>query len=453
MKQRISPHSKSRARFGTALLLLGAVGALGCSTSNPATSAHINDVDASVRNTGATTPRAIEHVVIVVQENHTFDNYFGTYCTAPTGSNPTCTDGPACCEAAPATEPSGAAPIALDDAANANFDPDHSYGCEITELNGGAMDRFVSGAACSRAENFAVASPTTMTAYANYAKQYALADRYFQPLVGQSSANDMYLAVAKFVFSDNELSPDSPGKACSATPIVKYTGQKTVADVMTEANHSIKFYAEGWDEAKRAGAVCATPASACPLQLGIYPCVFDPSDIPFLYYAQHADDPAFMRDYTQLASDVAAGSLPDVAFVKAYGFRTEHPGYGTTLSDGVTFVGEVVSSVLGGSKYKDNTLVLLAWDEGGGYFDHVTPPAVSAIDGKPYGTRIPMIAVGPFARQNFVSHVTMEHASIVKFLEWNFTGATGQLGARDTVANNIGSLLDPSKLTTPVPEK
>jgi phospholipase C len=63
-----------------------------------------------------------------------------------------------------------------------------------------------------------------------------------------------------------------------------------------------------------------------------------------------------------------------------------------------------------------------------------------------------MIAIGPFAKQGTVSHVTMDHASVVKFLEWNFLTKTGQLQARDTVVNNLGSLLDATKTGLPVPE-
>ena len=150
---------------------------------------------------GPCTPATnIKHVVIVIQENHTFDNYFGTYCTAPTGSNPTCTTGPACCEAAPATLPGDAgAPTVLTDSENGAHDPDHTQACELQEMNGGAMDKY--GAfPCSSPRNVALADPTLIAPYRAYAASYALADRYFQPVVGQSSSNDMYFARAKFVF-------------------------------------------------------------------------------------------------------------------------------------------------------------------------------------------------------------------------------------------------------------
>ena len=144
----------------------------------------------------------IEHVVILMQENHTFDTYLGRWCTAAPGSNPTCTKGPACCEAAPAKEPSGASPRELTDQANADFDPDHSQPCERAEMNGGKMDRFVTGASCSNAKNFAIAPNAVVAPYHDYATKYAVGDRYFQSIVGQTSANDMYFAVAKKVFTE-----------------------------------------------------------------------------------------------------------------------------------------------------------------------------------------------------------------------------------------------------------
>src|SRR5580693_2033962 len=85
----------------------------------------------------------IQHLVVIVQENHTFDNHFGGYCTATPGSNPTCNDGPACCEAMPATDPSGTAPTVLTDAAHAAYDPTHTEACEVTEIDNGKMDGYV----------------------------------------------------------------------------------------------------------------------------------------------------------------------------------------------------------------------------------------------------------------------------------------------------------------------
>ena len=133
----------------------------------------------------------VAHVVIVVQENHTFDTYFGNWCTATPGSNPTCTAGPSCCEAAPAKDPSGASPVVLDDEANAAYSPNHAQACELTEIDDGKMNGFVTSTTCGDPRNFAIATTAVVQPYLDLATQYAVADRYFQPIAGQSSSNDM----------------------------------------------------------------------------------------------------------------------------------------------------------------------------------------------------------------------------------------------------------------------
>ena len=393
----------------------------------------------------------VQHLVVVIQENHTFDNHFGAYCTAPAGSNPSCTSGPACCEAVPKTEPSGASPIVLDDAAHGAYDPVHLQDCELKEMNGGKMDKFVTGTACSDPQNFAVAAPALVQPYWALAGQGALADRYFQPIVGQSSANDMFFARAGFVFTDNAVVPGSIGADCGlVAPQAEYA-DPTIGDLLDDAGASWAFYAEGYQAQLDAHLAhdCAAPAAACPAQSTLYPCVYDPSDNPFNYYPTLRDRPSSSRDLARFASDLANGQLPQVSFVKALGFRTEHPGSKTKLSDGVAFVSSIVDEIAR-SPYASDTLVLVTYDEGGGYFDHVAPPP--SPDEHAYGTRVPLLALGPFAKVNAISHAQLEHSSIVRFIEWNWLNAVGQLGTRDGKVGNLGSLLDASKTGVAVPE-
>ena len=406
---------------------------------------------AGTGGSGGAAVAAIKHVILIVQENHTFDAYFGRYCTAKSGSNPSCTTGPACCEAAPDTDPSGAMPQTLDDANNGGYDRKHDHTCEGSEMNGGKMDRYVAGApGCSDARNFAIAPDGLMFAYHTFASQGALADRYFQPIVGASASNDMYFAMAQYQFTDNDFNPDANGKGCGVpAQTVKYAGRTTIADVLLGAGKTFAVYAEGYD-AMIAATFCPAAPKDCPFGLPVPPCVYQPDDIPFQYYGQFTDNPKYIKDYTQLAKDLSGGTLPTFSFIKALQYKNEHPGYSTTISQGVSFVAEVVTAVQK-SKVANDTLVLLTWDEGGGFYDHVTPPPDGS-DGKSYGTRIPLLAIGPFARQNTVSHVTLEHSSVVKFLELNFTGKTGQLNGRDAVVNNLGSLLDPTKTGIVIPD-
>jgi phospholipase C len=410
---------------------------------------------ASIACAGPCPVSKIKHLVVIVQENHTFDDHFGRYCTASTGSNPACTTGPDCCERAPDRDPSGATPVKLDDLQHASYDPNHTSVCELSEMNGGKMDRYATGASCSSPSNVVLADPAVIKPLWDLAKTGALADRWFQPLAGQSSANDMYFARAQFVFNDNAFSPKGAvGDTCTLGSDHQLATGKTLADLLDGAGVPWAWYGEGYDAmaaAEKKGS-CPAPASGCPLTLGVYPCTYDPSDNPFQYYASSQDKPASSRDFTRFGKDLADGELPAVSFVKGYGFRTEHPGYLSKLSDGMKFITQVVSAI-DKSAYARDTLILVTYDEGGGYFDHMTPPADNVADHQPYGTRVPTLALGPFAKKNYVSHVVMEHSSVVRFVEWNWLNEqTGQLGGRDQNVANLGSLLDATATGVAVPE-
>jgi phospholipase C len=397
--------------------------------------------------------------VVVIQENHSFDDHFGGWCTAPAGSNPTCNDGPACCEAMPATDPAGTAPTVLDDASMAGYGPPHDSACETAEMDDGKMDAFAtapmqSGNACGDARNVARVDPSLFQPVWDLAAGGAVADRYFQPVVGESYSNDMFFARAQFVFADNSVAPQGAvGVSCGLESTQQDLTGTTLGDLLTGASVPWAFFAEGYAAMQAADGGCPPKPDDCPFPLPFDPCGFEPSDVPFEYFPSTRDDPATMKDLADFYAALDQGGLPAVSFVKALEYRTEHPGQGLTLSAGVAFLTDLVQRVMQ-SRYRGSTLVLLTYDEGGGYYDHVTPPPPSAVDGKPYGTRVPLVALGPFAKRGFVSHVVTEHSSIVKLIEWNFLGGqTGQLGGRDAVVANLGSLLDPAATGTPVPEQ
>ena len=423
---------------------------------------------------GACRGSAIRHVVLIVEENHTFDSYFGKYCTAPAGSYPSCTNGPGCCEAAPTTEPSGAYPVVLDDTGNAKDDRDHAQDCERAQIDNGKMDHYVTGSGvddgvtsppCSTPRNWALADSPSVGTYWSYATNGALADHYFQPIVGSTSSNDMYFAMAQYQFVDNAYRPDSIASVCSRNPIspgtaILWYDRTTIADLLLANGNSFGVFADGYQEALNAVPSCPSAPPDCPFTLETEACKYDPSDIPFQYYSQLTDDPSHMHDSTELAAYVTTKGLPDFTYVKARTYKNEHPGY-STITRGVSFVSDIVS-LIEQSQYKDDTLILITWDEGGGFFDHVPPPAPVGVqydvddNGYPisYGTRVPLLAVGKFARVGSISHVQMEHSSVVRFLEWNFLGpySAGALGHRDAAVNNIGSMLDPAATGIPVPE-
>ncbi len=452
-------------------LLVAAAGlcVAGCGNGNKGSSDMAMPPDMAVAalcgGADCTTMSSIKHIVVVVQENHTFDSYFGKYCTAAIGSSPTCTTGPGCCEAGPATV-DNTMPTVNDDNDNSGLfnDRNHYHDCEVAEIDGGKMDHFVTGAAtvdgnpCSVAINFAYVPQTLAQPYWDLAAANALADRYFQPYAGQSSANDMYFARAQFVFQDNAYEPNAVGQNCpglgGAAPVMQFTGMN-LGDVLLAHGVAWAWYSQGYKAMKDANpqtpSQCPAPPSDCPAAVPKTPCDYDPSDNPFNYYDTTVDKTGTSRDFdADFASDLSSGKLPPVAFIKALGYKTEHPALGT-ITAGVTFVKSVIDAVAA-SSLAPSTLVIFTYDEGGGFYDHVAPPATSSVDNQPYGTRVPMLAIGPFAKKNYVSHVTMEHSSVVRFIEWNWLGgATGQLMGRDATVNNIGDLLDPAMTGTTVP--
>jgi phospholipase C len=322
-------------------------------------------------------------------------------------------------------------------------------------MDNGAMDKYAATATCGDPRNVALADPTIIKPYWDLAGQNALADRYFQSISGQSSSNDMYLARANFVFFDNTAGPQGAvGISCQIDGAAKQYPDKTIGDLLTAANVPWTFFAEGYQRAADAAKTgsCMAGDTACPAGSKFYPCTFDPGDVPFDYYASTVDNPDTLKDIDVLTTALTSGSgLPSVSYVKGLGYKTEHPGSKSKLSDGVTFVNDLVTEIEG-SAYAASTLVVVTYDESGGYFDHVKPPANSTVDNQPYGPRIPTLAIGPFVKKNYVSHVQMEHGSLVKFIEWNWLGQqTGQLGTRDKTVNNIGDLLDPATTGTTVP--
>jgi len=440
-----------RALFAL-MVALSVVGAAACS-SGTSTTASGKPPPATAG--GAIAPGArIRHVVVIVQENHSFDSYFANFCR----DHPDATTRAPVCDGGPATYPSTPTPpVTVDDATTAAHDPNHSQACETAEINGGKMDGYLSappvGGTCGAPYNYAYASSdatSPVTYYHQLAAAGALADRFFQPVVGASSANDMYLWTTRFVFPDNTVEPDAIGKQCSTTKNVQRfddvtdpTSHRNIGSTLSGAGVSWAWYAEGYATMQAAGTTCPSPPADCGAHWQFYPCNFDPSDIPAEYYASSADQPDHLRDYRMLSSDIASGTLPSVVFVKAIGYHSEHPGYGTRLADGISFVRQTVDAVETSAMAGD-TLVLVTWDESGGFYDHVAPPAASTVDTQPYGPRIPLLVVGRFARPGAVSHQVMELSSITRFIEWNWLGGkTGQLGGRDQTVANLGSLLDP----------
>jgi len=273
----------------------------------------------------------------------------------------------------------------------------------------------------------------------------ALADHFFQAAVGASSENDMYYAIPQFMFRDNEQVPQNSslnGARCYSTNFITYTAP-TIYDLLTQCGVSWAMYAQGWN---------ANPTSTQCYAEGY----FDASDFGESYFSSLTINPGLnWKDSTQFQADVAAGVLPAVSHVRAASQSSEHPG-DSTITASTNFITSIINAIDTSSTYNTNTLILIADDESGSYYDHISPPGLSAIDGQFYGARMDFSAIGyavqPPSGGGYISHVPMEPASIIKFIEWNWlNGKTGQLLGTDMVCANLGSLLTSTRTGVTVP--
>ncbi|RDK09673.1 acid phosphatase [Cupriavidus lacunae] len=195
----------------------------------------------------------------------------------------------------------------------------------------------------------------------------------------------------------------------STMPVLSQT---TIADLLDARGISWAWYAGAWSK------VAQDPT-------GIYNNTtpnFQPHHQPFNYYASfdpvaHADyRNAHLKDYdSQFLQDAAAGKLPAVTFYKPQGNLNQHPGY-TNVADGDAHIASVIAQLQQSPQWKD-MLIVVTYDENGGFYDHA---AVPTGDRWGPGTRIPAIVVSPFAKKGYVDHTQYDTASVLRFITHRF---------------------------------
>jgi len=338
-------------------------------------------------STATATP--IQHVIIIMQENHTFDNYFGTYPTA----NGTLVD--------PVTS----------HLARVNGLPDHtclhySGSCLSPHLTTSAPSNPVEGQ--TTYENDYLNSGTgfpnssgpqsmvyfdyhTIAAYWDYAEEFGIADNYFASVLSTTTPNRLTL-----------LTGDSPVSAnYGPPPYVPYSS--SLMEQLDNASVSWGYY-DFLDNISSASEV--------------YPLNYT-AGIP-----QSAS--TNLRDLSTLTHELTEGTdLPSVSFVNSLGYSelTEHPPF--SPSDGESWVVSVINQAMS-SAYWPTTAIFLTWDEGGGFYDHVVPPVEFGINHGfttplvGLGQRVPLLVISPFAKQNYVSSALLSHLSLLHFVEYNW---------------------------------
>ena len=211
--------------------------------------------------------------------------------------------------------------------------------------------------------------------------------------------------------------------------------QATIGDRLDAMGVPWAWYAGAWNKAS-----AGTPQARAILYGGAEQ--FQPHHQPFNYYAtqdpaaQPAARAAHLRDFdSRFLADAAAGTLPAVTFYKPQGNLNQHPGY-ANLSDGDAHIADVVAKLQQGPQWK-RMLVVITYDENGGFYDHAAVPTGDALGP---GTRIPALIVSPFAKRGFVDKTPYDTGSILRFItrRWSLEPLPG-ITERDTELQRNGS--------------
>ncbi|MCI4362916.1 MAG: alkaline phosphatase family protein [Thermoplasmata archaeon] len=334
-------------------------------------------------------PSPIDRVVVVLQENHTYDNYFGTYArgdgTAGKGIRvPAVAGGP------PTVAPSHSPTLKP-------VDLNHNWNSAHADFNSGAMDGFV----------YSEGSPTTMAYfdgsdlphYWAAADRYVLCDRYFTSAMTESAPNHLFLVAGNC----GGLRDDRVPARLPFPPVFQSLDAVGV---------SWKVYGfTTWLER-------------------------------FAYIQDHPAAKSKFATARQFSADLRSGALPSVSWIIGAPGGTEHPPQ--NVQAGQDSVATDVVNALGTSPYWPGVAVFVTWDDFGGFYDHVAPPAVDAFG---YGFRVPCLVVSPYARNGFIDHVVNDHTSILKFIETRF--GLAPLSTRDAAANDFVEAFDLSSPPRP----
>ena len=330
---------------------------------------------------------SIEKIVVFFQENHTFDNYFGTFPGA-NGSSRT----PGVC----LPEKKGARTPCLGPSHSGTLTPadmTHSWASAHADYDGGKMDGFVysegSGGTMSYFDG------TDIPRYWKAARQYVLCDNYFTSVMSESLPNHLSLVAGTCGGILNDKVPAT----LTFPPIFEQLDQQKVTwKVYSTTTSWFKNFA----------------------------------------YVQGSSTANFAKA-SQLATDIKNGNLSDVSWVIGAPGGDEHPP--ADVQAGMNSVCDLING-LGGSQYWNSLAVFVTWDDFGGWYDHVAPPQV---DQYGYGFRVPCLVISPYSKQGFIDSVVNDHTSILKFIELRY--GLSPLSSRDAAANGMVEAFDFSTAT------
>jgi phospholipase C len=446
-----------------------------------------------------TTP--IKYVVVIFDENNSFDHYFGTYPNAlyPNGvaasaQNPygeskfvPLPGTPSVNGLAPSLNKlSSTGPFRLDRAQETTCDNDNHYTDEQKAYNAGLVNLFPestsgTGTGCTPALSMGYYDGNTVTALWNYAQYFAMSDNYFDTEFGTTvmghlnllsgQTHETSIAAIKnkvangSVIANVEAGFDDCVTTANGTPVQMTS--KNIGDLLNAAGLTW-----GWFYADFPQSTGKQPIASCPSS-------YNSHYSPFMYYQstanQHhlppssvaaigtsADQANHNYAMTDFWNAVNAGNMPSVVFLKASKPQTGHPADSSPLAEQGFLVNTI--NELQKTPFWSQMAIFITYDDSDGWYDHVMPPIVNQsndaadvlvgagncgtpragayLDRCGYGTRLPLLLISPYAKQNYVDHALTDTTSVTRFIEDNWS--LGQLGDQsfDALAGSLDGLFD-----------
>ena len=362
----------------------------------------------------APAPRTpIQHAVFLMQEGHSFDNFFSTYPgvagATPVVCMPSSTGGAAAATVAPCVRA-----LWVGDRTVPQFTQSKSV--FDVQFDGGKLDGFIAGQPVAGSDASLVMGyyDDRDVAFSwNVADAYVLFSRFFTSARGGSVMNHMYWVSG------------TPGSGEDAIPADGFADVPTVFDRLQAAGLSWKFYVQSYD-----------PAINYRNKQGMIDRASQVERVPLLALSRYLDDrqlAAHIVDLSEYSTDLQQGTLPAVSYIVPAGGGAHTP---SSVKAEEQLGGSLINALTRSSSW-GSSMLLWTYDGWGGWYDSVAPPQVDAYG---LGFRVPALLVSPFARKGFVDDTQLDYTSMVRFVTNNW--GLAPLASRDSAAGTFDTAFD-----------
>jgi phospholipase C len=365
----------------------------------------------------------IRHVVIIMQENRSFDTYFGTYPGADGFPAGVCVPDPV----------HGGCVTPFHNPIDKNAGGPHGQVNATADIDSGKMDGFVAQAEaglrctttdprCSPCQQdtqsrcldvMGYQDAREIPNYWSYAQNYVLQDHMYEPNASWSLPQHLFMVSEWSAFCVDPLDPFSCSNALQTPNSSNGRAHYAWTDLtylLHKQNVNWGYYVfKGTEpDCEDDTAVTCSPVAQNAKTPGIW------NPLPSFETVRQNHQVGNVQTLTNFFLQAQDGTLPAVSWINPNGTVSEHPP--GLVSAGQTYVTGLINAIMDSPDWK-STAIFLTWDDWGGFYDHVVPPVA---DENGYGLRVPGIVISPYARQGMIDHQTLSHDAYNKFIEDDF---------------------------------